>query len=215
MAEADFFSDEGRRRASAAIASVEAQTSAELVLQVRHFAGRYREADYLWGLVGALATLVVLLYAERAFPLVGFPLQVALGFAALAALSAHLPPLRRLMTRRRLRDGEVHRAARAAFVELGVARCSGRWGILILVSTFERRVEVICDLGVDVEQLGTPWRTALAALEAAVARYDLSAFLGALESLGPLLAAHLPHRADDRNELPDEPAAETSGDREP
>lgn len=212
MAEADFFTAESRGRASDTVRAVELQTAAELLVQVRRFSGRYRDADYLAGAVLALTTLVVLLYAPRHFPLIGFPVQTALAFAAGAFLSSKVAVVRRLFTTKKRRTFEVHRAARAAFHELGVARCSGRWGIFILVSTFERRVEVLTDIGIDVAALGDAWPSAHRAMEDAVARYDYAAFLAAVGTLGPLLATQHPHRADDVDELPNDLAAEPAGD---
>jgi uncharacterized membrane protein len=203
VSDAAFFAPGGREQARAAIAEVEATTAAELVLQVRHSGGRYRDADYLWGLVGSLLVLLALLFLPRSFALVGFPVQVSLGFAAGAALSARLPWLRRHFVREKTRKSELHRSARAAFVDLGVARCSGRWGILVFVATFERSVEVVVDTGIDLATLGDGWTQAVANMRAAVAREDYPAFLDGLRALGPVLAAALPRRADDINELPD------------
>lgn len=74
--------------------------------------------------------------------------------------------------------------------------------MLVYVSTFERRVELVADVGVDGKLVEGEVR----ALEAAVAgRPDLDAFLEALRRLGPALAPSLPHAADDVNELPDAP----------
>ena len=162
--------------------------------------------------VRRLPLVVSVLFAPAPFRLVGFPVQTALGFLLGAFASSRLPPLRRLFVSRRAARAEVYRAARAAFVDLGVSRTSGRWGVLVLAATFERRVEVVADVGIDVAAFGAPWQAAVGALEAAVRRADYDAFLEALRALGPLLGAQHPRRPDDIDELDDAVATEAAGD---
>ena len=57
-----------------------------------------------------------------------------------------------------------------AFVDLGVSRCAGRSGVLVYVAMFERLVEVVPDVGVDVKALGPKWTKALADLQTALDR---------------------------------------------
>jgi len=93
----------------------------------------------------------------------------------------------------------------AAFYDRGIAHTHRRTGILVFVSTFERKVSVLRDVGVDAESIGEPWTLAIRALEDAVAGgLDFERFVAALRSLGPVLAKALPHHEGDANELPDE-----------
>lgn len=212
MAQADFFSDDGRARMAAAIGQVEAQTSAEIVLQVKPASGRYREGDYLAGAALAMVALLVLLYAPWDVLLHLFPLVTIVAFVAGALVASKIPALRIAMVPRPEAARQVYQAARAAFHDLRIARTSGRWGLLIVVSALERRVEVVTDLGIDVAALGEPWQGALAAMQSAVERDDLAAFLAAFARLGPALGAVIPHRLDDVDELPNALAANDAGD---
>jgi uncharacterized membrane protein len=202
----DFASEAARAETARAIADVERQTAAEIVVVMRRVSGRYREADYLVGFVLSVITLLLLLYLPTEFPLEFFPVDVVLSFGIGAALSARLPGLRRLFTRRAQQGENVFLASRAAVVDRDLSRLPGRNAVLVYVGLFERRVEVAADVGVPVA--GLPgWTEALRDLEAPVARRDLVAFVAALRALGPLLGRVLPRRADDVNELPDEPVA--------
>jgi putative membrane protein len=202
----DFASEAARRETARAIADVERQTGAEIVVLVRRVSGRYREADYLAGFVFSVITLLLLLYLPPEFPLALFPVDVVLGFGIGAALSGRLPGLRRLFTRRAHQAENVRLAARAAFLDRELSRLPGRNAVLVYVGLFERRVEVIPDIGVGVA--GLPgWTSAVQDLEAPVAGRDLGAFVTALRALGVLLGGVLPRRADDVNELADEPVA--------
>jgi putative membrane protein len=202
----DFASEAARAETGRAIADVERQTGAEIVVLVRRVSGRYRDADYLVGFVLSVITLLLLLYLPPEFPLALFPVDVVLGFGIGTALSGRLPGLRRMFTRGAHRAENVRLAASTAFLDRELSRLPGRNAVLVYVGLFERRVEVIADVGVRVE--GLPgWADAVRALEAPVARRDLGAFVTALRALGALLGRVLPRRADDVNELADEPLA--------
>lgn len=199
-----FFDPDAETRVRDAIVDVERRSSAEVVVALRRTSGHYRHADYLAGLVSALAALSVFLYHPEPFDFTFLPGEL-LGFFAVGALvSANFPPLRRLLTARGLREENVHRAARAFFVDRGVACTRGRTGILVYLSMFEQRIEVVADIGVDDAALGAVWEEARAKLTGASSLRGLDAFIEALRGLGPALAEGLPRAADDVNELPDE-----------
>jgi putative membrane protein len=205
------FFDKGAKAAAAkAIAAVEAQTSAEVVLAVRRSSGEYRDVDYLAGTVGGFVGLLLLLFLPQEFSVAWMPAGVAAAFGLGAALSILVPSLRRrLIGDKRLRAC-VRSAARASFVDRGISRTKGRTGILVFASLFEQRVEVVGDLGIIPEQLGPDYQEAVQGLERSIERgADLDALLAALERLGPALSEDLPHLADDENELSDDMEVES------
>ena len=190
-----------------AVAEVERQSSAEIVVALRHASGHYRQADLTAGGLAALAALCVFLYHPEPFDFTFLPLEL-LAISALTALAAtQLPPLRRVLSARRVRDENVHAAARALFVDRGITRTTGRTGILVYVSALERRVEVVADIGVDEGKLGPRWIEAKSKLEEALSGGSLEGFLKALGSFGPILGEALPRAEDDVNELSDEVAS--------
>ena len=205
MCERAFFDPKAKQAATEAIKAIEAQTSAEVVVTLRHTSGSYRHADYLFGFLLSMATLLAMLFVDHEFKLIAFPIDVAAAFVFGAAICAYTPFLRRALTSKKLRASNVHNAARAAFVDHGVARCSGRWGVLVFVAMFERRVEVVSDIAIDPEKLGAPWKDAIEKMQSAIeAGPDLERFLVAFRGLGPVLSAAFPHRDYDVNGLPDE-----------
>ena len=204
VAEADFFRDAAKASTARSVKSVEAQTSAEVVVAVRRRSGDYRVPAYHFGLfVGGLVVLYLLL-APRLFSVGDIALDGALGFGLGLALALNVSGLLRVLVRERPLAKSVADAARVAFYDLGISRTSGRNGVLVFVSTFEQRALVLTDIGIDVASLGLAWDGACGALSAAVKQRDLAAFQRALESLGPILGAAMPRSADDVNELPDE-----------
>ncbi len=201
MSERDFFSEVARKGVTDAVVDIERQTAGEIVVVVRRTSGTFREVDLAAGAALAFAALLVLLFDPWPVAVAAIPVDVALAFAAGAALSASVGPLKRALLGPRRAGAQVRARAREAFVEQGVSRTRGRTGILVYVSTFERRVELVPDTAVDPQLVEGPGR----AMGEAVRRADLPAFLAALRALGPSLGAALPRSADDVNELPDAP----------
>lgn len=193
---------------AAAIRDVEGATSAEVVVAVRASAGSYRHTDYLVGFAFSFVALLLFLFHPWEFSIDWMPFDSLATFAIGTLASAWIAPLRRLLTSSKLMSGNVKTAARAAFVDLRVTATTGRSGILVFVSIFERRVDVVTDIGLDRRVLGPSFDRAATALEASLrARDPLRAFVTALRALGPILGESYPHRDDDVNELPDEPQA--------
>jgi putative membrane protein len=207
LAERTFFEDATRKRVTAAIKAIEAQTSAEVVVAVRNASASYRDVDYLFGFVTSLVALGVLLFHPYPFAIEGMPLEVIAAFTLGTLVCAKAHPLRRALTSRKRRHAACLEAARAKFVELGIARTRDRNGILIVVSLFERRATLVADVGIDAARLGVEWGERVNALKASLEHgASVDRFLEALDALRPLLSAAMPRRPDDVNELSDEVA---------
>jgi putative membrane protein len=206
MAETEFFEDAARAAVRKAVEDVESHTSAEVVVSVRKISGVYTDVDAFVGAAAGFGCLLLLLFLPDEFEVVGMPIQVALFYGVGFVASRFLWRLRRALVPEGRQASAVALAARAAFVDRGISRTTGRNGILVFVSIFERKVEVVPDIGVDTKTLGEPWLAATKALTEAVARNgDFEGFLAALRRLGPPLGGAMPRRDDDVNELADEP----------
>ncbi len=202
VSEASFFTDAARRRVGEAVGEAESRTAAEVVVVVRHASAPWREVDLAVGASASFVVLLVLLFYPVTFAVESMPLDVALAFAAGALLCAFVPPFKRALLPRKRVVAQVRARAREAFVDQGVSKTRGRTGILVYVSTFERRVDVVADVGVDARLLEVQER----ALSESIQRGpDLDAFLAGIRAIGPALASALPRAEDDVNELPDAP----------
>jgi putative membrane protein len=207
MGSVKFTDQAAKAEVTAAIRAIESATSAEVVVAVRASSGHYRHTDYLVGFAASFVALLVFLFDSHEFDIDWMPVDSLVAFALGTLLSAFAPPLRRLLTSRKLMRRNVATAARAAFVELKIARTSARSGLLVFVSKFEQRVEVVPDIGVDPVVLGPGFAEGVGALDRALrSRASFPKFLEALRSLGPVLAKAMPRLEGDVNELPDEPS---------
>jgi putative membrane protein len=186
------------------IVAIEKRTGAELVVTVGGRSGHYGHADALFGALCSLSVLLV--YYFHPAPL---PDDVSLATAILCypagmLVARAISPLRRLFCRKRLLRDNLRREARARFVDQGIGGTTGRTGVLIYVSRFERGAEVVADAGIPVEAMGLAWQDAIRSVDTAARRSRVADFLAALDKLGDALAAAVPRSDDDRNELPDE-----------
>jgi putative membrane protein len=83
---------------------------------------------------------------------------VILLTAAAAALAAmFVPPFARLLLRRHRAGIEVRRYAESLFFRRRLFRSRDRAAVLILVSLFERRIEIIADDGLDARVTAAAW----------------------------------------------------------
>jgi putative membrane protein len=205
VGEAAFFTRTAREQVTEAVVAVEACTAAEVVVVVNRTSASWREVDLGVGAAAAFAVLLLVLFHPKPIPVVAMPVDVVLGFVAGVVLSANLGLVKRALLPRRRARAQVLAMARAAFVAQGVSRTSGRTGLLVYVSTFERLVEVVTDIGVDPK----PAQAEIDALRSSLAGgADLMRFLTALRALGTPLGRGLPRSPDDVNELPDAPVME-------
>ena len=212
MAHHHFYRDEARDRAARVVREIESRTAVQVVVALRVRSDPGRAADYLFGFLTSLAVLVALVYLPISFSIESVPVDSTLAFAVGAILCARLPALRRLLTPRKAREDQVRRAACTAFVEHGLTRTKARLGLLVFVSLFERRVELLPDVGIDLQALGPDWTAAIRELQESIERGpDVDRFIAAFGALGPLLARVHPRGTGPVEELPDEIAEGGAG----
>ncbi len=200
-----FLSDEAKQALSNAIKSVEARSSAEVVIAVRARAASYLHADLIAGIVAAIVTLAFLLFSSFEFPLWSFLVEPVIVGLVVGIAASRVPALRRLLTPERVRASWVERAAHATFFEKRVRQTRDRTGILVFIALTERRALVLIDTGVQDAVAGERWKAATAAIDEAIRNgADGLAVAARIEALGEILEPVLVHSADDVNELPDE-----------
>jgi putative membrane protein len=200
-----FLTDAAKDALTGAVRTVEAASSAELVIAVRPSSGYYLHADLLAGLVFAFAALAFLLYSPWEFGLAWFVVDPLFAAAVGVLLAPRLPGLRRLLTPLAVRRRQAETAARSAFVEKKVHRTSGRTGILLYISLLEREAVLVADTGVEAVTASESWKAAAAAIEEAVRRgEDGAAVARRVEALAGVLSPVLVRSADDVDEIADE-----------
>lgn len=193
---------------SGCVGEIERTTNAEIVIVVRACSGRYTHADFLFGAILAFLGLLFLLFSPFEFAHYWVAIDVAVLFVLGAYLSSRIDLIRRLLTTRTSREHAVRTHAAAMFYEAGIANTRAEMGLLVYLSLFERRLELIADRGVLKAVPAIEWNQQLFALHEAGRTPEIETILQGLRDLGTLLAKHLPATGENPDELPDVPRFE-------
>jgi putative membrane protein len=192
----------------AAIAEIESQTNAEVVVAVRGRSGTYRHADYLFGAMVALTGLLFVLFSPFDFHTYWIPFEMIGLFAAGAFVSSRGDWIRRLLTTQNFRAKAARAGAAAMFYEAGIANTSAENGLLIYLSLLERQMEVIADRGILKAVPALKWNQAVFELKQVAEDATPEKLMSALREVGALLAEHMPAVGENPNELADGPSIE-------
>jgi putative membrane protein len=201
-----FVDDAAKEAFTEAIRTVEAESSVEVVIKVRHHSGSYIHADLLVAIIIGLATLAFMLFSPSLdFSITSLFIDPVIIGAAFGLLSTQLPFVRRHLTPGRRRRRQVREAAESGFFQRGVSHTTGRTGILVYASLLEREVELVCDRGVTEALTDDEIDDHRERLTRAL-RTDFRgvALAKAVEGLADVCSARLPRAEDDINELPDQ-----------
>ena len=185
-----------------AIAAIERASGVEVVIAVRRRSAAYLHANVVVGGLVALAGLAAMLFGDHVFGLTSILVDPFVLGGLAGAVVELLPGWKRRLAPRAMRQRAIVRAARATFVERGVHNTRDRSGILVYIAWLEREIVLIPDSGVERRMTGAARAEAERALTAAMVAGG-AAVARELERLAPALAAAIPHRDDDENELPD------------
>jgi putative membrane protein len=216
------FSDADRQRVGAAIAAAEEGTDGEIVAVVTPLSDSYHDVALHWALVPLFAVLAWAAWRPSALawwydfllggwqpePTQGQLLTLLLFFAALKFTAALLilksMPLRLALTPGSTKHRRVRRRAITVFKAAAERRTVGRTGILIYLSTGERRAEIIADEAITKVTTPETWGEAMATLLADVREgRPADGICAAIRDIGVVLAEHFPKSAGNPNEIPD------------
>ena len=150
----DYFSEAELAAVREATHEAESRTAGELVCVIVERSAAYEGARWRAAALGALAGALLAaygVYATEAWTpyLFVWPAAVPLlGMAAGWLLAVTVPALERELAGDAVMRQRVHGRAAAAFVSEEVFHTRDRTGVLVFVSLFEHRVEILCDEGI-------------------------------------------------------------------
>lgn len=200
-----------------AIAALEAKTGVQLVTAVIGKADSYVELPWKAFALGTALAALVLVVADALSPrwtgadnALIFAVTI-LGVGAVSALLAvAAPSYARVFLRATRRDLEVRHYAQAFFLRRELFATRGRNGLLLLVALFERKVEILPDVGLHARFDSADWRTVIDAMTPLLReRRCFGALQQGVARLQALLLAKGMSTAPGGNELADRPIQET------
>jgi putative membrane protein len=202
------FDDSASATLTQCVNEIEKATDVELVLIVRGRSGDYRHADYLFGAILSFLGLLFLLFSPFEFHHYWVAVDVALLFVIGAYVSSRSNAIRRRLTTTKSRETAVRVQAAAMFYEAGIANTNAEMGLLVYLSLFERRLELIADRGVLKGVPALEWNQIMFELHELGRNPEPETLQSGLAKLGVLLAQHLPATGENPNELADAPRFE-------
>ena len=188
----------------AKIAEVEKTTAGEIVVHVVEKSDDYPAARLGWSVLLAAVASEVLSY-ELPDLFQSWSLELAVGIGVVFWLLFGLPPILRWLVPAGSKAAQVHRRALAAFIENRVHRTRDASGVLILVSMFERRVEILADEGIHARIGVDGWQKYIRRIiEGIKAGRPAAGIVKTIGHIGDELKVGVPPRPDDQNELSNE-----------
>jgi putative membrane protein len=201
-------SAEDHVRIAGAIRAAEAQTDGEIYCVVAHCSDGYFFTAAFMAMVGMLAASLVIASGMEmlwlSLRLSWFVLLQILAALCVVVVLWLVPSLRIHLVPHGQRKKAAHANAVRQFLARNVHRTSARTGVLIFVSLVERYAEVVADSGISEHVGQHVWDGVVRDLTAKAAEDRLAeGFIGAIGTVGSVLAQHFPVSSDDINELDD------------
>ncbi|MBN1541841.1 TPM domain-containing protein [candidate division KSB1 bacterium] len=202
------FSDSEHAHLNELIAQTEKRTGAQMVLACVDRCDSYPELPwkaFAFGaaLSGFLFLFLQLLFSYRAAPVLLAIMVTLAGGAVFALLTILLPQFARWFLSAHRIESEVKQYAQALFLEHELFATRSRKGILLLVTLFERRIEILPDRGLGHQLTDQNLRGVLDEMIPLLKRAKIYlAFEVGLEQLGGLMEPAA--AGSEENELPDQ-----------
>lgn len=198
-----FFSEDEKTLIEAAVQAVEKQTSGEIVPMLISESYDYPRAEILGAGLFSLALGLTLSWAFGNSSVWVFLPVFVLAYFPFKCLIRALPALKRRLIHPDEITAEVEEKALTSFLEQGLHHTRDATGILILISIFERRVQVLADRGINDKVPPHSWDEIVSIVTRGIHEENAcEALCRAIERCGELLVEHFPVRSDDTDELP-------------
>lgn len=170
-----------RNQIQSEIRRIESATSAEIVVSVVPRSDSYPEIPWkafaFGAAVGALDTALSFHFGFQ--PFFSRPLGAAFGILAPAIVSALgtvlLSPFARLFLNPKRAEDEAFQYAQSAFLNRGIQQTRRRTGILISLSLFERRVNLLADDAIRAKISPSDWQQIIGVMQESLGNGRLAA----------------------------------------
>lgn len=194
-----------------AVARLEARTGIQVVPALVGRSDAYPEIPWHAFAVGAAFSALGLVVADHLRPAwittytAVLHATIILGAGAACMLAAAFAaPIARLLLRSARAEEEVRQYAESLFLRRTLFATRGHTGLLVLVSLFERRIEVVADSGFSGRVGPADWQAVIAQMTPHLRnRRPFEALRDALAAIETLLAAKGFTGGGSDNELPD------------
>ena len=198
-----------------AVEKAEGRTSGEIVPVIVASSSEYGETDwkalFFGSLIGLVSYEVYAFYTPgwdvgNEFTLAVLPTFLLVGALLFFMAAKKWPFFRRLLIANQSLDESVHTGAKQAFLDNEVFLTKDRTGVVLYVSLFEHRVEVLGDKGINAKVTAEDWTEIVGVVVHGIREGKLvDGLIAGIEGCGELLEKlGLERQSDDTNELSNE-----------
>lgn len=200
---ATFFTQEEQENIELAVKLAESRTSGEIVPMVVDRSYEYPRAELIGAGTLALATGLLISWLFGKESIWWFLPAYIVSYLVYYFTISRFPSLKRKLIHPDELTTEVKEKAVVSFVEQGLHETRDRTGILILISLFEHRVQILADSGINAKVPPNTWDEIVAVIvDGLKNKRSATAICQAVERCGELLQEHFPRKHDDTDELP-------------
>jgi putative membrane protein len=187
-----------------AIAEIESQSHAEVVLMVRAHANTYPHYPLAAGIILAFAALSYFRFAPIFFDEWIIYAGTVVAFVLGAVVTGGIPRILRMLVGQRRLHKTTEIIARAYFQKAGIHHTRDKTGVLIFVAVLEQQVVIIADRGVEQALPPKEWQQIQQDFNKIFqAVSPVRSLLEQLDKVRDLFSRYIPQVEDDTNELPD------------
>jgi putative membrane protein len=203
------FTEQEKTCIANAVRAAETRTSGQIVPLIVGASNAYPQIDLLGGVIALFGALLLCWWIPGAWRPLALSLTLIGAFVGGLLLTHLCLPVKRALLGRHVAALEVHRRALQAFFEHGLTETRDRTGVLLMISLFERRVQVLADAGIHQKAGEDEWRDAVQIVLAGIREHSLvEGLCRGIQKIGDVLAKEYPAHAGEAHELPEEPIVE-------
>ena len=212
------FTDENLKKIQEAVAKAEKNTDGEIALAVTPSCNSYGFWELLFAVVMGLITSACLIpFSSNIKSFLDwiywdtndYHFSFWLLFTVFVSILffyfiANIPFIDRFIIPKRVRNRAVYNKAIKTFLHSGVYKTKSNTGILLFFSIFERKIQIITDVGIANKIPNETWKTlALSLAEGFKSKNPTEVIIKSVEECAELLTKEFPCQKENPNELPD------------
>jgi putative membrane protein len=198
-------SDQEKNEIKKLIASTETKAACEIVPMVVDISDNYPAAHFRLAIIVSFIFSLGLYYSPLSFINPIYYLWIQIPGLIAGYLLANIKFFKRLFITRHEMNQEVTQRAYEAFMHHNLHLTKGHNGLLIFISTFERKIKIISDNGIKSKVEDQVWNNVIKNFVTIIRNENFFMALKAtIRSVGEILAVHFPAENHTENELGNE-----------
>jgi len=186
------------------IENIEDASQVEVVTIIKGNSGNYTDISFFLGVFLMFWAYTFFMFAPTIFDVYLIYFLTIAAFFIGFILVEFIKPIKRILSGRKRLNKNVDIYSRAIFQKGGLRHTKDKVGILIYVSLFENKINIIADKGVENIVPDAEFESIKSSFQKVFKASNFQgAFIETLRNCKKIFSKYLPKKEDDINELPD------------